>query len=463
MRCFDSIPKVVALVLAGLVVGGCAGLPDEADGSSATAPEEFAQQAQDITLSSCTESAILAAAPANARTFINRALNWVHSGAPYSQVPQSAYGGYRTDCSGLVSMAWGLPPPGHTTYSFAGGPWDDHASVRLGSFDDLAIGDATNYPGSPSAGTGHIRIFAGWLDAAHTQYCSIEEYNYGHPAEIRPHTLDRTSYLPIRLAGWTPASAAWGGQFVSQSFPYASAGAIQVHAGATVNVSITMRNIGSSSWNSNTRLATTTPRDRASRFVGPGWLSASRPAAVSGTVAPGATHTFAFSIHAPATLAPGRYDEHFGMVQESTAWFSASDQAGPPDDQLEGIIEVLPAIVPPLAPDAGVADAATHSDALVHDGAGPSDGSSGHDAAIGGDGGAARDGESVTDANDSDVRETGDASARDARGDGSDRATMPAGCSVRKGSVGSRGAGLAALMALVTLAIARRRRSSSRA
>jgi hypothetical protein len=156
-------------------------------------------------ISACTESAILAAAPSNAVTFINRALDWVHRAAPYSQIPQSDFGGYRTDCSGLVAMSWGRPPPGETTYSFAAGPWDDHSSVRLASWDNIDIGDATNYPGNPSTGTGHIRLFAGWLDAAHTRYCSIEEYDYGHVAEVRSHTLDRSIYIPIRLAGYTPA------------------------------------------------------------------------------------------------------------------------------------------------------------------------------------------------------------------------------------------------------------------
>jgi hypothetical protein len=147
---------------------------------------------------------MLAAAPSNVVPFLNRALDWVHRRAPYSQNPQSAFGGYRTDCSGLVSMAWGRPPPGETTYSFADGPWDDHSSVRLASWDEIQIGDATNFPGDPSAGTGHIRLFAGWLDAAHTTYCSIEEYDYGQVASIRSHVLDRSIYIPIRLAGFTP-------------------------------------------------------------------------------------------------------------------------------------------------------------------------------------------------------------------------------------------------------------------
>ncbi|MBM4378378.1 MAG: hypothetical protein FJ086_03620 [Deltaproteobacteria bacterium] len=66
---------------------------------------------------------------------------WVQAGVMYSQGPGSSVcpgplhsdplaggGGYRPDCSGFVSAVWQLPPPGHTTYSFAGGPWDDGVS-----------------------------------------------------------------------------------------------------------------------------------------------------------------------------------------------------------------------------------------------------------------------------------------------------------------------------------------------
>jgi MYXO-CTERM domain-containing protein len=119
-----------------------------------------------------------------------------------------------------------------------------------------------------------------------------------------------------------------------------------------------MRNIGTQSWNSSTHLATTQPRDRVSQFAGTGWLMPDRPAGVTGTVAPGATFQFNFTVNAPASLAPGRYTEYFGMVQEGTAWFSDTGQAGPPDNQLEAIVEVLPAVA---------TDGGTTTDASVHD------------------------------------------------------------------------------------------------
>ncbi len=146
----------------------------------------------------CSEASIRTAAPGDATTFLDRAFDWIHRAVPYCQCVNGAGGSYRTDCSGFVSMVWDLPAPGHTTYSFAGGPWDDHVSNVI-SADQLRIGDAMNYPGSPSAGTGHIVLFGGWLNDAHSQFCSLEESHSGTPARVITRWVD-SAYLPIRLA-----------------------------------------------------------------------------------------------------------------------------------------------------------------------------------------------------------------------------------------------------------------------
>ncbi|WP_169796413.1 GH25 family lysozyme [Chondromyces crocatus] len=139
-----------------------------------------------------------------------------------------------------------------------------------------------------------------------------------------------------------PALAA---EFVSQSFPYASQGALKLRAGEVVEASIELRNVGSRAWDTGTYLAATEPRGRESVFTGPEWPSASRFAAVEGKVMPGESYRFTFALHAPSM--PGVYDEFFGLVQVDGAgerWFSDAGQGGPPDDQLEGIFEVLPAL-----------------------------------------------------------------------------------------------------------------------
>lgn len=59
---------------------------------------------------------------------------------------------YRSDCSGLVSWAWGLPPPGRITTTFA--PFDTAASHTIAA-KDLAPGDAVN-------NSDHMMLFKAW-------------------------------------------------------------------------------------------------------------------------------------------------------------------------------------------------------------------------------------------------------------------------------------------------------------
>lgn len=108
--------------------------------------------------------------------------------------------------------------------------------------------------------------------------------------------------------------------------------------GQTVAADITLKNSGTKTWDANTRLGTTQPRDRSSAFADGGWLGPNRAARVAGTVPPGGTWKFAFNFHAPPT--PGSYHEFFSLVQEGVAWFSDPGQGGPADNQIEAWIEV---------------------------------------------------------------------------------------------------------------------------
>jgi MYXO-CTERM domain-containing protein len=129
------------------------------------------------------------------------------------------------------------------------------------------------------------------------------------------------------------------------------------------------------------------PRDRASIFAGSDWVASNRAAEISGTVAPGANGTFTFSFHGPTgdACVPGVYKEYFGVVQEGTAWFSDNGQGGPPDDQIEALIELDPA-------DGSGSGSAVGSDGSSGDpGAGSGDGGPGNatgGCAAGGSGGA---------------------------------------------------------------------------
>ena len=176
-------------------------------------------------------------------------------------------------------------------------------------------------------------------------------------------STQRIAYANQALAAYgSDAASTWGATFVSQSFPYASAGSVSIVAGRTANISITLRNSGTHAWDSRTCIATTAPRDRRSAFAGSEWPGANRPSCVAAgrTVAAGSNYTFTWTMHAPAST--GRYDEHWGVVEEGVAWFSDPGQGGPADNNLEGIF-VVTAAPPPV--DAGVRDAGARDAAPV--------------------------------------------------------------------------------------------------
>lgn len=162
----------------------------------------------------------------------------------------------------------------------------------------------------------------------------------------------RIAYAKAVLSAY--GSIAYGAQFVSQSFPPAST-TMPMTAGQIVAATVELKNTGTKAWDSNTRLATTEPRDRKSAFADASWLSDDRPSAVKGTVAPGGTYKFTFNLAAPSK--PGLYDEHFGVVEEGVAWFGDPGQGGPVDGLLEVKIQVVAGDAGVVAGDGGDAGA----------------------------------------------------------------------------------------------------------
>ena len=91
-------------------------------------------------------------------TIIARGQSWVDQHVPYNQ---GKHDGYRTDCSGFVSMCWQLTQPGLTCSGFPS------VSTIIGR-DALQPGDAINCP------TQHIILFTGWSDSALSHYIAME-------------------------------------------------------------------------------------------------------------------------------------------------------------------------------------------------------------------------------------------------------------------------------------------------
>lgn len=115
---------------------------------------------------------------ANAETWVAAKLTYCQSpngqpdpdtacAATCSRTSDPAWDPYRSDCSGFVSWAWELPPPGLTTAGFA--PFDTSVSATIPCVD-LRPGDAANrYPTR-----GHIVLFKAWITPG-TEAVFVEE------------------------------------------------------------------------------------------------------------------------------------------------------------------------------------------------------------------------------------------------------------------------------------------------
>ena len=163
--------------------------------------------------------------------------------------------------------------------------------------------------------------------------------------------IGRTRIADAEAALAAYGSFDYGAAYVSQSFPLAST-ALTMFAGQTIPSYIELRNTGTKAWDTSTHLGTSNPRDRVSAFADSTWLSTSRPAGATGSVATGSSYRFAFDLHAPAKT--GTYLEYFNLVEEGVAWFSDPGQGGPSDEDLEVKIVVVAAPEPTLSPSAGV-------------------------------------------------------------------------------------------------------------
>ena len=90
-------------------------------------------------------------------TVLDRAQRRIDLPVGYSQ--SKYYAGYRTDCSGYVSMCWATGSSYNTRTFY-------QVTHRI-SVADLRPGDALLKKGY------HIRLFYGWLDDAHTTYIVV--------------------------------------------------------------------------------------------------------------------------------------------------------------------------------------------------------------------------------------------------------------------------------------------------
>lgn len=140
-----------------------------------------------------------------------------------------------------------------------------------------------------------------WRPAVVTEV-SLFDYLTGHAATDAPPLLLALPHLfAATLQGGNSA------QFLSQSVP------AQMTAGQTYNVSVTIKNTGTTTWSSvaSYRLGAQNPQDLSVWRLG----RVDLPAPVS----PQGTVTFPFAVTAPATA--GTYNFQWQMVQDGVEWF----------------------------------------------------------------------------------------------------------------------------------------------
>ncbi|GHH32440.1 peptidoglycan-binding protein [Streptomyces candidus] len=142
--------------------------------------------------------------PATRADIVKRAQTWVEAKVPYS-MDKYWSDGYRQDCSGYVSMAWGL----------AGNEW----TGSLAGFgvqvprDRLQPGDILLFHNTADPHNGsHVTIFGGWTDYTHSHYLAYEQTRPTTRKQATPsgywNNADR--YLAYRYKGLVEGTAPQG-------------------------------------------------------------------------------------------------------------------------------------------------------------------------------------------------------------------------------------------------------------
>ena len=178
MRALALLLPIFSVVVA--CAGSTASSEDNVEGTAASEVSRGCSKSR---------STILASVTGGRKSAITRGFTWLDGNVQYSQ--SKTHGGYRTDCSGFVSMCWQAGTPGETSSTFA----TSSDFGFLGSYNDLLPGDAIDDPGH------HIVLFLGWDDSAHAGACVLEQASTASDMQFRVRTtasLKSGGYKPLR-------------------------------------------------------------------------------------------------------------------------------------------------------------------------------------------------------------------------------------------------------------------------
>lgn len=215
-----------------------------------------------------------------------RARTWIAHPVPYSQ---AAYfptkGGYRTDCSGYVSMCWNTGGYSWSTSTM-------HAVSYPITAAQLKPGDVMLWAGH------HVRLFVAWADAGHTSYVTYEQTPPRTVMNTKSLTTDlKTGYVPYRYNLITDNAAAWN-LFQNDSFDVWSGG-LPLGCVASLGTSTTAL------------VSTTVARTGCfSLRVNQGNPTATSTADVTQSIAVTAGNSYAVSVWARSTSVPGAVQLH---------------------------------------------------------------------------------------------------------------------------------------------------------
>jgi hypothetical protein len=117
---------------------------------------------------------------------LKRARVWVENKVPYGSFDDirenDLYNGYRADCSGFVSYAWALNPPGNNTTTLLTSQY-----ARSIDISELSPGDAIN--NGRGGEDGHVVLFVRWLDEANHKFIAYDQNKHPGFASEKIYTL----------------------------------------------------------------------------------------------------------------------------------------------------------------------------------------------------------------------------------------------------------------------------------